>query len=191
MKKLIIACALLLSFVGLLFLLPASLVKTQDVGKSQDNKQAETPEETPEQTQALNVAIDAIVDRVENNILLKEPGSKLKTKTLYKVRSQVAPGTRGAFLKWKTKKGYVSVNISLTESEEGAHRNFHERQDAIALGVIKPIQGIGDEAVVVTSGVKDPSTGVYFRKGNILVDVYASNKELALRFAPYVVDQLE
>jgi hypothetical protein len=192
MKKLIIACLLLMSFLGLLFFSPVSLVNTQDAGKTKDKTQADNQEETEEQTKALNVAINAIVDRVEKNIRSKEPGWKLKTKAIYTVRSQVPPGTRGARLEWKSKKGFVEVGIELYSSDEEAHRLFHFQLEAIARGVFKELSNLGDEAALVTSGVQvDPSAGVYFRKNNILVDVDASNKDLALLCAPYVAEQLE
>ena len=75
MKKLTIVCLLVLFFLGLLFLFPASLVKTQtqNTENTQDNQRKKIDdEETKEQTEALNAAINEIVDRVEKNIQIKE-----------------------------------------------------------------------------------------------------------------------
>lgn len=190
MKKLLVVGLSL--FLGLLFFFPVSLVNAQNAGQTQGDVQAPTQEETEEQTKALNAAINALVDRVEKNIQLKEQKWKLKAKTVRKVRSQVAAGTRSAYLKWKSAKGFVEITIYLSSLEEKAHRLFHHRREAIASGIIKELDNIGDEAILVTSGVKmDVSAGVHFRKNKILVDVYASNKDLALLSAPYVIEALD
>ena len=108
------------------------------------------------------------------------------------VRSQVAPGTRVAYLEWKSKKRFVEIEVQLQASAEEANRLFHHKLDAIARGAIKELDNLGDEAALVTSGVKvDPSAGVYFLKNNILIDVLASNRDLALLTAPYVAEVLE
>jgi len=104
----------------------------------------------------------------------------------------VAPGTRVAYLEWKSKKRFVEIEVQLQASAEEANRLFHHKLDAIARGAIKELDNLGDEAALVTSGVKvDPSAGVYFLKNNILIDVLASNRDLALLTAPYVAEVLE
>jgi hypothetical protein len=131
----------------------------------------------------------ALFSRIENAIQQKAPNWKLE-------KMRITKDERYAHYKWKSGNSWVTIIMLAHTSSEEIAKNFDAL--AIDLGVAgltmrklgSSLQNLGDENYLWEGYYDKKQTGVYFRKGRVIVNVSASSLEKAKQFAIHVADEI-
>ncbi len=156
----------------------STLAQEQRAGRA-----AATPESFSDLEVVLKKRISALADTVESAVVENEPSWKLKKKISDRLSEGISPQSRGggkffgasAYLRFERRSVVVKIEIRSGEpsTEEETSSSMKLGLSRISRGVIKPLAGIGDEAVMVSDVLESRNNSVYvkFRSDKTLIEV--------------------
>lgn len=131
----------------------------------------------------------ALFSRIENAIRQKAPNWKLE-------KMQISKNGKYVYYRWKSGRSSVTVLMLAHTSSEEVAKNFNAIVDDLEIHGLKmrmlrsSLQKLGDENYLWEGYYDKKVTGVYFRKGKVIVNVSASSIEMAKQFALHVADEI-
>lgn len=139
--------------------------------------------------QGANVQKKELTDKLGEGVNAKEPHFRLVTK--HKRTKEDLSNLLG----WTSGEDFVSATAYEWSSKEEAEAKLKATiNNPVSVTVhTLELKNVGDEAYIRTDMPysKAGYTHVFFRRGNILVDLSASSAELAKRFAKHIVDEID
>jgi hypothetical protein len=117
----------------------------------------------PAPSAALNARIDAAIVR-------GAPGAKLD------LEFASAPGPLPSqYRRWRVKDATITMTYVLADSPEAAEHLLQVRSDMATTGSRK-VEGVGDDAYLMTGQAQDANKRMNFRRGKIVVEFGAPEK---------------
>jgi hypothetical protein len=130
-----------------------------------------------------------IVDKLGDGVSSKESTFELISKRK-RTREDVSN-----LLSWKSGENFVDARIYESASPEEAAARLLATVNAptAVISETTKLKNLGDEAYIRPHGAysKPGRTSLFFRKGNVMVSIYASSPEIAKRFAKHMVDEID
>lgn len=137
--------------------------------------------------------VNNLAQEVERSILQKELGWRLKDKT---IRSEKAANSKGqpivhhfAIYQWAMGEDNVTFTMSYKASQQEAADSLNLSKDRVSTGLGRKLEGLGDEAYIWTwTTPQGTGATIHFRQSNVHVNLSASSRALAERFAKHIAD---